>query len=700
MSLKQSIVVVNEYTVNGSRGATPGDYVTRYMARAGATEDVTPVLKNNTDEYITRYMARETAVDEAVDVPNLKVRMKNAQKRGGVAFGYGSVSLSEEDLVKASRDIQHCSENGKTVMKTVISFDEQYLRDNGIIDEDFEFKNKGDYRGHIDQMKLRMAIMQGVDRMSVDYDDLQFIGVIQVDTAHVHCHLAMVDRGEGNVMNDGTQKGKISQRSMGKLRRGIDTFLDDNHYIRYMSSNIGRDKRNVKGFVKKYMYNTMDRNGLPQFLIACLPEDRTLWRASSNAKSMKKANAIVREYVLQVMNEPNSGYKGAIRDIGRYADYRREREGLSEKDTKMLIHNGREQLIERCMNGVYDAIKTIPKEELKIRTPMMDMMSRDIEELVSSTDLREDPMVGFGFRLRSYATRKEHHTEKFKQYHDAVKNYDARVDNAPESIVVRDFLAFERDWNEKCMSKYQHFLSFVPPKKEYEDEFEEIMRTRRHIRNYENMKADKSIKGMTPKNAEEYCRKAYDEKDGSLLVTNPSRIDALIKQLKEYDEHLTETFTTHLSEQGMSLDGDYIQYAPKYPFLAVRSLDLHHLTYDFSYDFKIDYVCIKDFVEAANTRYELFTKARDYLESTGQGDMVNSFDVEDIEVMKKYADTFSGKPVYISKLGNGDPVKKSKTVPLDVDYNQTIQTAIEASIITTREEIGEQINYGKRNRYF
>ena len=62
------------------------------MARNGATEDVTPVFKLNTDDYVTRYMARETAVDEAVDVPNLKMKMKNAQKRGGVAFGYGSVS--------------------------------------------------------------------------------------------------------------------------------------------------------------------------------------------------------------------------------------------------------------------------------------------------------------------------------------------------------------------------------------------------------------------------------------------------------------------------------------------------------------------------------------------------------------------------------------------------------------------------------
>lgn len=51
MSLKQSIVVVNEFSVptpgggkhGGSRGGTPGAYVMRYMARKGATEPVAPI---------------------------------------------------------------------------------------------------------------------------------------------------------------------------------------------------------------------------------------------------------------------------------------------------------------------------------------------------------------------------------------------------------------------------------------------------------------------------------------------------------------------------------------------------------------------------------------------------------------------------------------------------------------------------------
>lgn len=47
MSLKSSIVIVNEYTIKtgsktGSRGGSPGSYVLEYMARKGATEPITP----------------------------------------------------------------------------------------------------------------------------------------------------------------------------------------------------------------------------------------------------------------------------------------------------------------------------------------------------------------------------------------------------------------------------------------------------------------------------------------------------------------------------------------------------------------------------------------------------------------------------------------------------------------------------------
>ncbi|MFJ7280791.1 relaxase MobL [Kitasatospora sp. NPDC098663] len=236
MSLKQGIVIVNEFSVplpggKGSRGATPGDYVIRYMAREQATESLAPIQRLRTDDFILRYMARESAVERAgISRGAAKREMRQAQGKGGVAFGYGSVSLSDEQLKAASKDIQHYFDAGHTVLKTVLSFDEEYLRKHKIVDVDFHCEARGDYRGHIDQMKLRMAIMHGLERMSSGtsgFDDLRYVGVIQIDTEHVHCHLAMVDGGRGQVTKNGTQRGKLLDRHKSRLRRGVDAWLDD-----------------------------------------------------------------------------------------------------------------------------------------------------------------------------------------------------------------------------------------------------------------------------------------------------------------------------------------------------------------------------------------------------------------------------------------------------------------------------------------
>jgi hypothetical protein len=199
MSLKQSIVIVSEFTVKnspakgGSRGGSPGNYVTNYMARNSATETCTPVKLLDLDDYTLRYMARDGATELIFNRDEVKPEIKEIEQYGGVAFGRHNgrddVSLSDEKLKELSADIQQNFDDGKTVIKTVLSFDEEYLRETGIISPDFKCTRRGDYRGNIDQMKLRMSIMHGLNRMGSDYDSLNYVGVIQVDTEHVHCHL-------------------------------------------------------------------------------------------------------------------------------------------------------------------------------------------------------------------------------------------------------------------------------------------------------------------------------------------------------------------------------------------------------------------------------------------------------------------------------------------------------------------------------
>ena len=317
MSLKQSIVVVNEFSVptpgggkhGGSRGGTPGAYVMRYMARKGATEPVTPIRRRDTEDFILRYMARESATEKAVSRHQLKDNVLHVSGQGGVAFGYGQPSLSDEGVRRASADIQRLFDEGHTVMKTVLSFSPEYLQETGVVPKGVVAQNKGDYRGHIDQMRLRMAIMHGLERMGHRFDDLRYVGVIQVDTLHVHCHLAMVDAGIGRRVRTEKgfqQKGKLTSTDISLLRRGVDSWLDENQHVAHMSSAVGYERLNVAAFVKRWAHEKVLDESLPQLLLACLPADKTLWRYGSHRPEMRRANSVATEFITELLDRPGS----------------------------------------------------------------------------------------------------------------------------------------------------------------------------------------------------------------------------------------------------------------------------------------------------------------------------------------------------------------------------------------------------------
>lgn len=690
MSLKTNIVVVNEFTYklpdgSGTRGATPGDYITGYMAREGAGEAVAPVKLFDADDYVVRYMAREEATEYASDVVELKSDMKDAQKWGGQAFGYGCLSLSNEALVSASKDIQRLFDEGKTVFKTVVSFDPDYLLDNGVVEEGFTFTKRGDYRGHVDQMKLRTAIDAGVRRLSEGYDDLRYIGVIQVDTEHVHCHLCMVDAGIGTLMADGTQRGKLSEKSIYKLRRGIDMSLDESQMVRHMSADVSHDKRNALCFIKKFTHQAMDQNGLAQFLLACLPEDESLWRAGTNRKEMRKPNAIVWEYVTDVLAQPGSGYQDALKSVEAYAKARQEREGLSNKERRKLYDNGREAIIHDCMNGVYGVLKQMPKEERQVRTPMLDVMSTDYEELASRVVSGSDEMVEFGFRLRSYSSRLDKHREERKRYRDAVQAYEQTVDKDPAAAPLLAFFEFEEEYNAQLMCKYQYFLDFLPPEEDYREGFNELVDYRKRMRSLDLMMHDKSIIRMLPQNAEEYGFQVYGQHGGALVRDALDVLSERLFRMGDVYGRKQEDFKAKIAERGMSLieeDGSIkVSREKPYPFDEVKALDIHHLSFDFPQDVIVSKVNVDRFLEVTAERSRLYDGARNYLISTGQGAALKTLPGRDIRRMKEVATKMDFESV-LKRVKPDDlgATKRSATYPLDKDLSRDLTVAIKAAV--------------------
>ena len=685
MGLKQSIVVKNQFTVKtgdngGRRGKTPGRYVLRYMARKDATEPIAPIRQSRADDFIKKYMVRKDATEPLRDPKLVKQTAEDVVRFGGVAFGYGQIALSDEDLVKASDDIQKCFDEGKTVMKTVLSFDEDYLRENGIIDPNFVFQRSGDYKGHIDQMKLRKAIMSGLERFGRSYDDLQYVGVIQVDTGHVHCHLAMVDKGVGKLAPNGEQKGKMTQRSMNQLRRGIDVALDDQKTIQFMASQYQTEKRNVKSFVKKMSYLAIDEHGLGQLMLAALPEDSRLWRADSNNKRMKRANNLAREFVNKMFEKEGSGYREAQASVLAYVNKRSDREGLSEKDKAMLIKNGYKKIEDKAINTVYETLRQYRGEDLTVHTRMMDIAVSDLDDLAGQKD---DPLAQFGYRLRSYSSRRKHHMEEKHKYKQRVRELEDTPNRNEIADKFLEFYRFEAMYHAQLQAKYQSFLSFLPKRDVYEDRIKDLMDYEKRMVNLERMMNDKSMRKMNPDNAEVFGFSTYGQRGGHYVAEKNTGVlrtrlgimqDKFDKNMDDLNEDLFDAGFKLVQED----DGFHLKPKLPYDFEDVKALDLHHLDYDFFYDADVSVGNVSKFVTTANERYELFKPVEEYLVRTDQEAQLEDFVVYDINKMKQYADDMKLKPVLKSKISEAGVIERAhNTIDLSRDLEKELQDVIQ-----------------------
>ena len=151
--MKRDIVISNHFTTKRSdgtatRGATPGQFVTRYMSRdeKGATEPLAPFMLDAEDTYnkgTKRYYAREEEIEgikaETLDHDGLEIkrRFKKIDGLGGRAFGSRNLSLSDRELKEESNKIQQAFDENHAVQLMVISFSEKFLREYDVLHDDF-----------------------------------------------------------------------------------------------------------------------------------------------------------------------------------------------------------------------------------------------------------------------------------------------------------------------------------------------------------------------------------------------------------------------------------------------------------------------------------------------------------------------------------------------------------------------------------
>lgn len=193
MDLKKSVVIKSKF---GTKTKTVGNYLLRYSSREDATESLE--INDYITKYTPRYEATEQLLSEGAEVNDILKEDEKLIRKEGVMFGNRGLSYSDQTLKEAARITQKASDEGHVVLLPIISFEHSYLVEKGLVDKDMpEPENRGDYKGKVDQLKLRMAITDMVTKMHFDmgFDKPEWTATIQFDTKHVHAHITSVETG-------------------------------------------------------------------------------------------------------------------------------------------------------------------------------------------------------------------------------------------------------------------------------------------------------------------------------------------------------------------------------------------------------------------------------------------------------------------------------------------------------------------------
>lgn len=722
MGLKQDIVIRSEYTNNvrsaegrGSRGASPGQYVMRYMAREDATEVLAPVKLDlvSGDGFMpydsarfTRYMARRDATeqlkskdDELLSDPDaygsplvLKHKFKSMDKLSGRAFGSKGISLSHSELEKSSEEIQDAFNQGHSVQKIILSFTEDYLRETGVLDPSFKHKGRGSYKGYIDQLKLRQAIINGVDNMTKSgrFIDPEWVGTIQLDTSHVHAHIALVDKefSKFRLKDDGADRGKINEREKKMFRKGIHFSLENMKDLKSFHKQSSIERQNVVAFVKDYAYATLQENTSVQLLIASLPEDRRAWRYNTNRKSMKHANKLAVEIIERVFadNPDRSGYNRAMKAIYDYANESAQVNKLTPQEKQELIKNGRERIIERSVNGLYKTLKGIDTSKLYVRTTMTDIQSSSDEELAQAVKNKmrksgEFDPAAFTLRVRGYNQRQQVHTKESKEFYHLSKEYDDAhskgwVDETAH--VMRLFYEEEQRFHMGLADKYRTFLSF-----RHDADRENINNLRPVyddlVRRFEIIQSDEAETGVTlTEEREQYKR---DLKEYTFQCFEKG-----IASLKEWD-----AIHDYDRENGTIETRFVLPIRPKSRaenlsdphFKQVKAWDVHHLGLDYYNhpDARIDSTNALAFANVYEQREMRAESAKIYLDSTGQQLPALERALDDIQDMSKAVDKAVDEGLIETvTLDDLSPTEKRQLYTISVDNSIDVASQVRRTI--------------------
>ena len=596
--LKKEIMIRSEFTVKrgqkGTRGSTPGDFMRGYICRDDACEAADEIVISRLEPKSARSKRIDALIAQSVSADAFERAMKKLNGKSGFAFDALSLSMPDSDLKTKAESFQKLFDQGKTIIKTVISFGTEYLRKMKVIPESFNDDNTaaGSLAFNTDQAKLRLAIQYAMKQASVSFENLDWAASIQTDTRHVHCHLCMADRGKGRIMEEtGEQKGMIYKKTMTRIRFAIDSFLRRHlgfehafplsHYERQLQSS-------CKNQIRSKTANRKDVVSRIEFL---LPDDQSLWQARSRNPQMRQANELARNYALSKVAGPG----GRLRQYLYHQDEIIENLAISEREKNRQRMMQKDLLLDGCISSLYDQIKS----------------SR-----IDKPDFQKESFDSFSYRAKSVSDHYSRHVSRQIEMERAVEGY-IQSGGCEASRVMLEYYQTELEYEKMCTDKYLRKLFYLP--KDHYGKLNEI----------EIAKED--LAGLETKLNEAYTA----QKDARFVTDLKNRLGQAKADLVQKRKSLIRSAGYY----GYTLDANDRIVRRQFPDpCQICDMD-NHITGKTPESMMSESMIL--YQKMALRRLKAVRKAAEYLRGTGQAQFIEHLNIEEIMQMQKAA--FQGK---------------------------------------------------------
>lgn len=301
------------------------------------------------------YMDRPEAISSRSDLRDYDIfgtyqeYMGNPEKSTGLFNDEDYISSAEKEQIK--KIFNQSGKQGGILYQTVLSFEPEWLKENGIMDSD----------GHIHEDLLREYTRIAVNTIQEKEDMKSFVwtAAVHYNTAHPHIHIAMVDpnpswipgRGrckvdaEGNLYQRGKWKDSTMAAAKSRIVNKVLNLADTNKEI----NEIMRDRIIYQGKV-----NSFHRDYDPQIegafsdLLQSLPEDMRLWKYGNNAMDLYRSqidyisDMILKNYFEEdlkdldkILDNISKQYAAAYGESKQGADFKKGK----EKDLRYRMGN-------------------------------------------------------------------------------------------------------------------------------------------------------------------------------------------------------------------------------------------------------------------------------------------------------------------------------------------------------------------------